>query len=895
MNPERWHQIDDLLSAALEREAEQRAAFLAKECAGDEELKRQVELLLREHGHLGTFLEDTPVGTGLGDASGSITGLRIGSYRLLDKIGQGGMGSVYLAERADGEYRKRVALKIIKRGMDTDAILGRFRRERQILASLQHPNIAMLLDGGTSEDGLPYFVMEYVRGQQLLDYCDSRSRSVRERLTLFRTICSAVQHAHQNQVVHRDLKPGNILVNAEGIPKLVDFGIAKVLDADFDFGMSEPTGMGVRPMTPAYASPEQVLGKPITAASDIYSLGVLLYQLLSGLLPSVDPREIEARFISQAEPLKPSLAVAEAEQVRGGDKPPQAARAADRIGSSRGTTSAELRRQLTGDLDTIVLKAMHVEPERRYTSAQELSEDLQRCLAGLPIEARRDATLYRAGRYLRRHKASVLFASFVSVAVLAVVGIALVLRRPDPSSSSERIRSIAVLPLKNLSSDPEQEYFSEGVTGELIARLASLEGLRVISHTSVRQYKDPRKPLPAIAKDLNVDAIVEGSVLRAGERVRVSAELIEAAADRHIWAETYERNLGDILALQNEVTREIARNIKLNLNPADRQRLTVSRRVDAEAHADYLRGRFHWATRRVPSLKSAVRYFEQAIASDPSYANAYAGLADSLTMLAAYSLAPQSEFVPRARAAALKALEIDEGLAEAHTSLAVIAQNYDWDWQTAERRYRRAIQLDPNYATAHHWYGEYLSFFGRFDEAFAELERARQLDPLSLIIASDKAVTLYFSRQYDLAIEQFRAVLDTEPFFPRAATVVLPYVEKRRFADALDLLERWRRIDESPWNLMMFTYLHGRAGQLAEARRALQRLEELTRHQHIDPTPIAIAHIYVGDTDQAFAWFEKAYLEHSPNLTGLKVSPIYDPLRGDPRFQDLLRRVGLGK
>jgi eukaryotic-like serine/threonine-protein kinase len=937
MTPEHWKRVGELFEAAVEREPAVRADFLAKVAAGNAALAGEVLRLLASDEKAGTFLSNPPglgslpVSDGhfaarlellraenqslaadlrtllqedhaLGDQGflktepaaeiGFMPARRIGPYRLLHKIGQGGMGSVYLAERADEEYRKRVALKIIKRGMDTDSILGRFRRERQILASFQHPNIAMLLDGGTSEYGLPYFVMEYIEGRPLLDYCDSRTLPVRERLTLFRTICSAVQYAHQNKVIHRDLKPGNILVTAEATPNLVDFGIAKVLTPDFGSGVFEPTGMGVRPMTPEYASPEQVLGKPVAAASDIYSLGVLLYELLSGRRPPGDPREIEARFTSQAELLKPSRATSQPDAISG-DKLDQVPRTAEQISSSRSTTPEVLRHQLTGDLDTIVLKAMHLDPERRYRSAQELSEDIQRHLTSLPILARKDGALYRAGRFFRRHKSSILVSSVAIACVAAllvlVAGITLIFGRPA------RIRSIAVLPLQNLSTDPEQEYFSEGLTDDLIARLASLEALRVISHTSVKQYKNAPKPLPAIAKELNVDAVVEGSVLRAGGRVRITAQLIEAAADRHLWAETYERDHRDILALQNEVTREIARNIKLKLNPADRQRLAVSRQVDPEAHADYLQGRFHWSKRTVPDLWTAVRSFEQAIARDPSYASAYAGLADSYALLGGYTSALPKEVMTKARAAAVKALELDERLAEAHTSLAVIAQNYDWDWQTAEREYRRAIELDPNYATAHHWYGEFLSFFGRFDEAFPEIERARQLDPHSLIIAADKGVILYFSRQYDLAIQLLRGVLDEEPSFQRALMVVFPYVEKGRFADALAVIARYPPNNGLPASTWWNPYVYGRAGQQAQAEDALRRLEEVYRHQRMDPFGMVQALIGMGKIDQAMAWLEKAYAEHSTAITSLKVNPVYDPLRGDPRFQDLMRRVGLAE
>ncbi len=377
-NPDRWRKVDELLSQVLQQQSGQRAIFLEQACADDEELKKEVETLLREQEDLGTFLGGVAVPQDEEELK-SIAGRRIGSYRLLRKIGQGGMGAVYLAERADGEFRKRVALKVIKRGMDTEAILKRFRRERQILASLQHPNIAVLFDGGTSDDGLPYFVMEYVEGQPIDEYCDSRRLPIRERLILFCSLCSAVHYAHENRVVHRDLKPGNVLVTAQGIPKLVDFGIAKLVEPDAGTAAFELTHTGVRPMTPAYASPEQVLGKPITASSDIYSLGVLLYQLLSGRHPSPDPRQSEARFISQAPCLKPSQAMSRAPGMAAGGEP-QFTPSTEQIGRLRSSTPAELRHQLSGDLDTIVLKAMYLEPERRYLSAGALSDDIERHL-----------------------------------------------------------------------------------------------------------------------------------------------------------------------------------------------------------------------------------------------------------------------------------------------------------------------------------------------------------------------------------------------------------------------------------------------------------------------------------------------------------------------------------
>jgi TolB-like protein/DNA-binding winged helix-turn-helix (wHTH) protein/Tfp pilus assembly protein PilF len=497
-----------------------------------------------------------------------------------------------------------------------------------------------------------------------------------------------------------------------------------------------------------------------------------------------------------------------------------------------------------------------------------------------------------------RRRGPMLLAGIASALLIAIaIGIWRNIRNSGTDAGSGGIHSIAVLPLKNLSSDPEQEYFSEGLTEELITRLASLEGLRVISRTSVMQYKDSSKPLPVIGKELEVDAVVEGSVLRSGGRVRITAQLIEAAPDRHIWAESYERDERDIIALQNEVARDIAEKIQLNLNPAEQQRLVASNAVGSESYAAYdlyLKGRYFWNKRTEQGLQRAVEYFQQAIAANPGYARAYAGLADSYTMMSGYNIVSPQESIPKARAAALQALQLDEGLAEAHTSLAVIAQNYDWDWKTAEKEYRRAIQLDPAYATAHHWYAECLAFQGRFDEAFAESERARQLDPLSLIIAADNGAILYFSRQYDRAIEKERTVLEIEPDFPRAHLVLQAYAQAGRFAEALEHIRKWREAEDTPWTFAHEAYVDALSGDKAQAQRILAKLQKMIRTQKMDPNPmLLVVNAGLKNKDAFFACLQKAFLNHSNALTSLKVDPIYDPVRDDPRFQQFLHRIGL--
>ena len=465
-------------------------------------------------------------------------------------------------------------------------------------------------------------------------------------------------------------------------------------------------------------------------------------------------------------------------------------------------------------------------------------------------------------------------------------------------ASGER-SMLAVLPFENLTGDPGQEYFSDGLTEEIISQLGDLDPshLGVIARTSVMHYKGSREPLDRIGKELGIQYLLEGSVRRDSNKVRITAQLIQVKDQSHIWARQYDRDLTNILALQQEIAEDTAGEIQLTLGRHPRIDTAIQRPLTRQAYAGYdlyLKGRYFWNKRTTHGLQQAIDYFQQAIAKDGNDARAYAGLADAYALLSGYSLKPQSECMPKARVAALKALKLDDRLAEAHTSLALIKENYDWDWPAAEKEYRRAIELNPNYATAHEWYAEYLSLLGRFDEALAESERARQLDPLSLIIAADHGTILLYARQYDRSIAQFRAVQEMEPNFGRAHYVAAAYVEKGQFAEALAEMKS-PDPEHDPWFWAWQAYIYGRAGQPAEARAAVQKLKELYRTEHFGPDALLWAYIGAGDKDQAFVWFEKAYADHSNSLTGLKVNPGLDFLRGDPRFQELMRRVRLAE
>ncbi len=466
----------------------------------------------------------------------------------------------------------------------------------------------------------------------------------------------------------------------------------------------------------------------------------------------------------------------------------------------------------------------------------------------------------------------------------------------QPSSGRSML---AVLPFENLTGDAGQDYFSDGLTEEMIAQLGRLdpERLGVIARTSVMHYKHSQEQLDRIGRELGVQYVLEGSVRRDAAKVRIAAQLIQMKDQTSLWSRVYDRELSNVSALRSEIAFEVVDEIRLALGgakSASRPLLSSSSPRAYEAYDLYFKGLYFWNKRNVPGFQQAIEYFQQAIAIDPNYAPAYAGLANSYTLLTGYSSASAALYIPQARVAALRALEIDERLPEAHTALALIVQNHDWDWQTSEKEYRRAIELNPNYATAHHWYAEHLMWLGRFDEAFRESERARQLDPLSLIIATDNGAILYFSRQYDRAIAQFRTVLEKDPNFGRAGIVGFAYVEKGMFAEALADAEKWRRVyAEGPWYWSTRAYIYGRAGQQEKARRELEKLEQLNRRQQLDPINMLWAHLGMGHKDEALAYLEKAYSERFNILISLKVEPAFDPLRSDPRFQDLLRRVGL--
>ena len=884
MTPDEWHRIKEITSDALAEPEAARAAYITSRCGGDDILRLEVISLLDSTIKASDLYEAPAFTTAgamrvlaeTGKPQPSMIGRRIGAYRLVAEIGQGGMGAAYLAERADQAYQKRVAVKLIKGGMDNDAILRRFRHERQILANLDHPNIATLMDGGTTEDGLPYFVMEYVDGLPIDAYCDANRLSIVERLALFQAVCGAVHYAHQNGVVHRDLKPSNILVTNTGTPKLLDFGISTLLDAAE--GQDAEATFLARAMTPQYASPEQIRGEPVTPSSDIYSLGVLLYQILAGRPPYALQGQTAAsieRIICTEAPPKPSAAI-------------------DPIAApSRGEPHRDLRRRLAGDFDLITLTALRKEPERRYVTAHALRDDIRRALEGAPIAARPERFTHRVARLARRRDvAGWMIASVLGVVIVATAIAATIASRSRPITSSAAIESIAVLPISNTTGDPELEYLSDGLTEDVINRLSRVARLRVIARNSVYRYKGRDIDPQAVGRELGVQAILTGRITRQGARLSVTAELVDARDRSHLWGERHEREIGDLQLAQIDLARHIANSLRLKLSREEQARFDRHDVRDPTTYELYLKGRYFWNRRTSSDFRKSIGYFRQAVDRDPSFALAYSGLADSYSLLTEYHAEPADATYAEAKKAATRALEIDDELAEAHTSLAYIKQFYEWDWKGAESEFRRAIELNPTYATAHQWYAEFLSAMGRHEEALAEIRRAGEFDPLSLIIHSVEANILYMARQYARAVDQCHKVIDMDPNFPE----VYEYLKRSHdqmgsYADAITARQKRRAI--LGLDATLTPALRAAASATSSKEYWRNRFEqEVEEAKTEEDQPFQFAEILAqgGETEQALDWLERSCRQPDFLTMYIRVVPTLDPLRNNARFGALLQQ-----
>jgi serine/threonine protein kinase/Tfp pilus assembly protein PilF len=766
-------------------------------------------------------------------------------FEIIEKLGSGGMGSVYRA--LDRKIDEEVAIKVIRPEIvSSQKNLDRFANELKLARKINHKNVGRMYEIMESES-THFITMEYVQGQDLKSLIKQTGQlTAKKAIAIAEQIGEGLAEAHRLGVIHRDLKSSNVMIDKQGNAHITDFGIARSVQAE---GI---TRTGVILGTPEYMSPEQVSGIELDERSDIYSLGVILYEMVTGKLPF------------------------------GGDTPLSVAM---KHKSEVPETPGSLNAEISEDLNQMILKCMEKDREKRYQNAKEvvaalhnLGEKRTTTVTAFPKEES------LRGPYKKFSKKKAYF--YGSLAILTMIVVLVVLSFVPRMQM--HIGSIAVLPLLNLSEDPQNEYFSDGMTEALISELAKIRSLRVISNTSVMKYKGQRPSIPEIVRELNVDAILEGSVLHADGKVRIIAQLIQTNPERQIWNDSYERELSDILTLQREMARAITNEIQIRLSPEEEARLERTDSVDPNAYVAYLRGRYFWSMRTEEGYRKAIDYFQQAIDIAPDYALAHAGLAD--TYIVSDLPDPDTAMI-RARVAARKALEIDEDLAEAHTTLA-FADMFEWNWEAAERGFKRAIELNPSYATARHWYGLYLSWTGLHDEALAQIRRARELDPLSLAIDNAVGNILFWARRFDEAIDHNLQTLEVDENYERGhRSLGFAYLLKGLHEKALS--EFMWLVDHSgvPEDYTAAAIAYAKMGKTDEVQEILSYLFNMDENAKLRRSiSYELAHVYValGEFDTAFDYLNRALEENSGEMVHLNVGPLFDPLREDPRFEALL-------
>jgi serine/threonine protein kinase/tetratricopeptide (TPR) repeat protein len=782
-------------------------------------------------------------------------GQTISHYRIVEKLGEGGMGVVYKAE--DTKLRRTVALKfppVDKLASEEERT--RFVREAQASAALNHPNICTVYEIGEAS-GQPFIAMELVEGESLKDKVRTRPLPLEEALDIATQAAKGLQAAHAKGVVHRDIKSANLMVTTEGQVKVMDFGLAQVGDR------SHLTKTGTTLGTVAYMSPEQALAQPLDRRTDIWSLGVVLYEMLTGSLPfQGDVEGAVAYAVINTEP-----------------EPPTARRSG-----------------LPVELDHILDKALAKKTDERYQHIEDMLVDLRTLQRSL--QTGEAAAITRRRRSARKKTTTLRAAALVAVVmVLAAVGLYVI--RPPPSEPTAGIAprqeaSVVVLPLDNLSDDPEQEYFSDGMTEALISDLGKIAALKVISRHSAMRYKDSPTPLPQIARELGVNHVVVGSVTQVEGQVRIAAQLVDAATDRQLWSDSFVRERRDILALQAQVARTIAQQIRVQLSPQEQARLARSQTVNPDAYEAYLQGRFHAAKLSPADLDTALKYHELALEKDPNFAPAYAGIAFVWGGRQQMGTVPPKEAGPRARAAIARALELDSASEEVQYALGAFKAWVEWEWQEADAAFRRALDINPNYAEAHSAYSHLLHIVRRPEEAMAEIERAIELDPHNPMFQAFYCINFNLVGRYDDAMAQCRDALRTAPNnFVAHGGLLAALHQKGMYEQALEHARARLAIYGGPEVQAALDRGYAVAGYRGAMALVAETLVAQSRRAYVSPIDIAEYYAYAGNKDQTLDWIEKGLDAREPNTPYIHIVPLFASLRNEPRFGEVLRRMNI--